>query len=138
MELVQALERQQERDLPRQARAMGLKPESTEPLTRSQAIPSVGSVGDLGPRLETIQPGEIAGPVPVTGNHVVFQLESRQPPEEPLFELQRDALRQQILSQKQNMAFASFQNRLKERMLETGDVRVDEAVLARLNALAVQ
>jgi len=138
MELVQTLEQQQDRDLPRQARAMRLTPATTESLTRAGSIPSVGTVMDLGPRLETIQPGEIAGPVPVSGNHVVYQLESREAPDEQLFEIQRDPLRQQLQTQKQNMAFASFQNSLKTRMMESGDVRVDAAVLERLNSQAVQ
>jgi parvulin-like peptidyl-prolyl isomerase len=117
---------------------MRLTVETTEPLTRSGSIPSVGALGELGPRLETIQPGEIGGPVPVSGGQVVFQLESRQPPDEKDFETQRDAIRQQLLSLKQNMAFASFQDSLKVRMEQSGDVRIDQDALERLNSLAVR
>jgi peptidyl-prolyl cis-trans isomerase D len=138
MDLAQTLEQQENRDLTQQARAMDLTSQTTEPLTRSGSIPSVGSVRELGPRLETIQPGEIAGPVPVSGGHVVFQVDSREPPNEEDFEAQRSAIRQQLLSFKQNTAFASFQESLKTRMMESGDVQIDRAALERLNSLAVQ
>ncbi|MBI2819615.1 MAG: peptidyl-prolyl cis-trans isomerase, partial [Acidobacteria bacterium] len=138
LDLVQALERQDKRDLVRQARAMKLTPETTEPLTRSGAIPSVGAVKDLGPRLETIQPGEIAGPVPIGDGQIVFQLESREPPKDEDFAAQQELIRQRLLSQKQTMAFVSFQNNLKMRMTESGDVQIHAAVLERLNSSAVR
>jgi len=138
MELAQTLERQDNRNLTRQARAMGLTPATTEPLTRSGTIPSVGAVKDLGPRLETIQPGEIAGPVPISGGQIVFQLESREPPDEQALAAQSDSIRQQLLNRKQTVAFALFQDHLKTRMIESGDVRIDAAVLERLNSAALQ
>lgn len=138
LELAQALEKQDQRDLARQARSMGLTAATTEPLTRAGTIPSVGAVKGLGPRLDTIQPGEIAGPVPIGGGQIVFQLESRQPPDEKDFAIQSDAIRQSLLGRKQAVAFALFQDSLKARMTASGDVKIHEAVLNRLNSGAVR
>jgi len=117
---------------------MGLPAATTEPLTRAGTIPAVGAVKGLGPRLDTIQPGEIAGPVPIGGGQIVFQLESRQPPDEKDFAIQSDAIRQSLLGRKQAVAFALFQDSLKARMTASGDVKIHEAVLNRLNSGAVR
>ncbi|MBI3934407.1 MAG: peptidyl-prolyl cis-trans isomerase [Acidobacteria bacterium] len=138
LDLAQDLERQERRDLNRRARALRLTPKTTEPVTRTGTIPSVGVVKDLGPRLNNMQPGEVAGPVPIGGGRIVFQLESRQPPDEENFAIQSDPIRQRLLSEKQNMAFALFQDSLKARMTETGDVKIHQAVLERLNASATR
>jgi len=138
LDLAQTLEKQEKRDLTRQARAMGLTPKTSEPVTRNETIPGLGVVTGLGPRLDTLQPGEIAGPVPIGGGQVVFQLESRQPPNEQDFAAQSDPIRQSLLSKKQIMAFSLFQDNLKARMTESGEVKIHQAVLERLNSSAVR
>jgi peptidyl-prolyl cis-trans isomerase D len=134
LELVQTLEKQEKRDLEKEARAMGLTAKKTDPLTRNQPLPSVGTVRDLGPRVDSIKPGEIAGPVPVAGGQVVYQLVSLQPPNEQDFAALSEPIRQKLLNDKQTTAFAVFQQNLKSHMMDSGDVKVYQPVVDRLNA----
>jgi peptidyl-prolyl cis-trans isomerase D len=135
MELAQTVEKQEKRDLAAAARSLGLTAKTTEPLLRSGSIPSVGSVSDLGPQLDTLEPGQTAGPVPLTAGQIVYQLESRQAPEEAEFGVKRDAIRQQVLGQKQAMAFRIFQDNLKNRLRASGDLTINDEVLESMNTV---
>jgi peptidyl-prolyl cis-trans isomerase D len=132
LELAQAVEKQEKRDLNVAARNLGLKATTSEPLLRSGAIPSVGSVSVLRPTLESLQPSQTAGPVPIGGGQLVYQLVSREPPKEEDLAVQKDTIRQRLLGEKQGLAFLLYQQELKNRLTNAGDLRVYEDVLARL------
>ena len=136
LELAQTVEKQDKRDLEKQAKAMGLEVKKTDPLTRAQPLPSIGTVKDLGPSLDTMKPGDTAGPVPIAGGQVVYQLESLTPPDEATFKTQSDVIRQRLLSEKQGAAFALFQTNLKSHMVDSGDVKVYQAAVDKLNLAA--
>ncbi len=134
LELAQTVEKQEKRDLALAARNLGLKATTSEPLLRSGAIPSVGSVSGLEPALGTLQPGQTAGPVPIGGGQLVYQLVSREPPKEADLTIQKDTIRQRLLGEKQGIAFALYQQDLKNRLTKAGDLQVHEDVLARLTS----
>jgi peptidyl-prolyl cis-trans isomerase D len=134
LELAQTVEKQEKRDLSLAARNLGLKATTSEPLLRSGAIPSVGNVSGLGATLETLQPGQTAGPVPIGGGQLVYQLVSRELPKEEDLAIQREIIRQQLLGEKHGMAFALYQQDLKNRLTNAGELQVYEDVLARLSS----
>jgi len=109
---------------------------TSEPLTRAGTLPSVGSVKDLGPRFAILQPGEVAGPIVIGGGQIVYQLVSRQPPKEEDLATQTDAIRQRLLAVRQNLAFSLFQEGLRKRLTDSGDLKINDAVLGRLTAPA--
>jgi hypothetical protein len=93
-------------------------------------------VQDLGPKIATMKPEEIAGPVPVAGGQVVYQLLSLTPPNEDDFKTQSEAIRQRLISDKQSAAFSLFQQNLKTRMVDSGDVKIYQSVVDKLNVAA--
>jgi peptidyl-prolyl cis-trans isomerase D len=138
LELAQQVEQQASRDLERVARTLGLTAKRTDPVTRNGSIASVGAVRDLGPRLDTIQPGEAAGPIPVAGGQIVFQLVSREAANEADFAAMSEGIRQRLLNEKQMLAFSLFSENLKTRLTESGDIKIDDEVVARMNAAVVR
>jgi len=137
LELAQLTEKQERRDLAQVARSLGLTAKTSEALTRAGTIPSVGSLRELGPRLDTLEPGGVAGPVPIGGGQIVYQVESRQPPNEEGLAVQRDAIRQRLLNEKQSMAFAVFQDTLRNRLMQSGDLTINQEALSRINGVGV-
>jgi peptidyl-prolyl cis-trans isomerase D len=137
IELAQLTEKQERRDLAQAARSLGLTAKTSEALTRAGTIPTVGTVRELGPRLNTLEPGGVAGPVPIGGGQIVYQVESRQPPKEEDLAAQRDALRQQILGEKRYVAFAAFQDDLRKRLMESGDLTIDQEALGQVSVLGL-
>ena len=83
-----------------------------------------------------MKPEEIAGPVPVAGGQVVYQLLSLTPPNEDDFKTQSEAIRQRLISDKQSAAFSLFQQNLKTRMVDSGDVKIYQSVVDKLNVAA--
>ena len=138
LELAQQVEQDPKRDLQRVARALGLSAKESAPLTRSGTIAGVGALRDLGPKLETIKPGEVGGPVPISGGQIVFQLVSREPANEADFASQSDGIRQRLLGEKQGIAYSLFQENLKTRLTEAGDIKIDKEAVERMNAAVVR
>jgi peptidyl-prolyl cis-trans isomerase D len=133
LELAQLTEKQERRDIAQAARSLGLTAKTSEALTRAGTIPSVGSLRELGPRLDTLEAGGVAGPVPIGTGQIVYQVESRQPPKEEDLAAQRDNLRQRLLNEKQSVAFSVFQDSLKNRLMESGDLTIDQEALGRMS-----
>jgi hypothetical protein len=132
------VEQQASRNLEQVARSLGLTAKKTEPITRGGSIASVGAVRELGPRLDSIKPGEVAGPVPIGGGQIVFQLVSREPADESQFSILSEGIRQRLLTEKQAIAFALYQENLRTRLTESGDIRIDNEVVERMNAAVVR
>ena len=130
-ELRNGLEQQKKKDLRQAARTFGLTVNTTDPVTRSGSIPSLGSVRDLGPEVFTLEPGEVAGPIAFAGGQVIYQLDSRQAPQEEDLEAQREPIRQRLLREKQSLVLDAFQNALKNRLIASGDLKVHSDALSR-------
>jgi peptidyl-prolyl cis-trans isomerase D len=133
-ELAEALGRQEKKDLKRAAAALRVEVKTSEPLTRTTRIPSIGNPTELDRALFTKSAGEVAGPFPTPGGHVVFQIASKEAPNEALFSSQQTPIERQLLQQKKEQAFAVFEDNLRSRLEADGDLVIYYDVVSRLTA----
>jgi hypothetical protein len=135
-ELTKGLEQMEKKDLKQAVRVLNLAVEATESVTRQGSIPSIGNMSELGPKAFTAEVGEVVGPVLAGGGHVFYQVASRESAKEEDLEQQETVIRQRLLNQKRQLAFETFQDNLRDRMVASGDLRIYEDVLAQLTAVA--
>ena len=67
--------------------------------------------------------GEVAGPLSMSSGQVVYQVESREPPKEEELVNQKEAIRERLLNQKRQLAFAVFQDNLMSRLTASGELK---------------
>lgn len=132
-ELGEALGKQEKKDLKRAARTLSLEVKTTDPITRATAIPSVGQPTQVDPSLFTKAVGEVAGPFPVTGGHVVLQVVSKEAPKEEEFTAQQSNIELRLLEAKRQQAFAVFEDTLRSRLEADGDLVIYNDVLSRMS-----
>ena len=133
-ELAEALGRQEKKDLKRAAQALKVEVKTSRLITRTMAIPSVGNPTELDQALFTRNAGEVAGPFPTSGGHVVLQIASKEAPKEEEFSKQQVTLEQRLLQGKKQQAFAVFEDNLRSRLEAEGDLVIYYDVLGNLSA----
>jgi peptidyl-prolyl cis-trans isomerase D len=133
-ELAEALGRQEKKDLKRAAQALKVEVKTSRAITRTAAIPAVGNPTQLDPALFTRNAGEVAGPFPTAGGHVVLQVASREAPKEEDFPNQQATIEQRLLQAKKQQAFSVFEDNLRNRLESEGDLVIYYDVLGNLSA----
>jgi peptidyl-prolyl cis-trans isomerase D len=132
-ELAEALGQQEQKDLRRAARTLGVEVMTSEAITRGQTIPNIGNPTELDPSLFTKSVGEVGGPYPATSGHVVFQIASKEAANEELFSSQQATIEQQLMQQKRQQAFAVFEDNLRSRLEAEGDLVIYYDVLEQMS-----
>lgn len=132
-ELAEALGRQEKKDLKRAAQALKVEVKTNTPISRGMSIPSVGNPAELDPALFTRNAGEVAGPFPTAGGHVVLQIASKEAPKEEDFPKQQAAIEQRLLQAKKQQAFSVFEDNLRSRLETEGDLVIYPEVLSRIS-----
>ncbi|MCZ6491919.1 MAG: peptidylprolyl isomerase [Acidobacteria bacterium] len=135
-QLTERLDQLGKKDLKQAARALNLAVETTEPVTRQGAIPSVGNMNALGPKPFKAELGEVVGPVLAGGGNIFYQVASREPAEEQDMEQQATAIQQRLLAQKRQLTFETYQDNLKDSMAAAGDLWINEDAIAQLTTVA--
>lgn len=77
----------------------------------------------------TLQPGQTSQPVSVGSTHLVFQVISHSPANEADFAAQKATLATQLLQQKRDLAFEIYQANLKNQLLHSGKLKINNAAL---------
>jgi peptidyl-prolyl cis-trans isomerase D len=133
-ELAEALGRQETKDLKRAARTLGVEVQTSQAVTRNQAIPNIGNPTELDSALFTKDAGEVGGPYPTTGGHVVFQIASKEAPNEEVFPTQQTMIEQRLMQEKKQQAFAVFEDDLRNRLEADGDLVIYYDVLSNISS----
>ncbi len=133
-ELADALGQQEEKNLQQAARTLGAAVQTSQLITRATPIPSVGLPSQLDPSLFSKDVGEVAGPFPVASGHIIFQIASKEAPNEEDFSTQQALIEQRLLVQKKDQAFALFEDNLRSRLEAEGDLVIHYDVLSRMAA----
>jgi peptidyl-prolyl cis-trans isomerase D len=133
-QLAEALGRQEQKDLKRAARTLGVEVQTSPAVTRNQAIPNIGNPTELDPALFTRNTGEVGGPYPTTDGHVVFQVASKEAPSEEVFPTQQTMIEQRLMQEKKQQAFAVFEDDLRNRLEADGDLVIYYDVLGQMSA----
>ncbi len=110
------------------AARLGLKVQTSKEFTPQDSIEGVGPASALGGAF-TLAPGQTSEVVSLGTNSVVFRVVSRTPPNEADFAAQKDQLTEQLLQQKRALAFEIFRQNLKAHMLQSGQLKLNDAAL---------
>lgn len=127
--LAQALEKQEKKDISAAAKAAKLTVKTSPSVTRVGNIEGVGPMSTLMPTLRNLQPGGFAGPIAVGSGQLVYQVASRTVPPEDVLNLQKKTMEDRLRIQKQNLAFNAYQENLKKRLTDSGDLVIHEDIL---------
>ena len=107
------------------AKAMGMTIQESKDFTQQDSIPGLGQASALASAF-TLDPGKTSGVVTMGTNQVVFQVVSHTPADEAAFLAQKDQLTQQLLSQKRELAFELYKEDLKQQLLKSGDLKMND------------
>lgn len=110
------------------AKSLGLTAKSTDPITRSSQIPDLGPAKNLEAAFN-LNPGQSSAPVLIAGNWVVYQVKAKQGVNPADFAKAKKQLLQQILQEKQSVAFEAFHNALLKRYEQEGKLAYNQANL---------
>jgi peptidyl-prolyl cis-trans isomerase D len=105
------------------AKALGLDPKNSDDLARGGSIAGVGSGKQLASAF-ALKPGEVAAPLTIGQNWVVFQLVSKTPADPADFEKQKKTITDTLLQQKRSLAFEVFRTALEERLKAEGKLKL--------------
>jgi peptidyl-prolyl cis-trans isomerase D len=117
------------------ARSMGLAVSESKDFTErsSDFIPGVGSGSDLADAF-TLATGQTSGVVKAGNNLVVFQVLSHTPADEADFAAQKDQIAEQLVEQKRELAFELYEQNLKQQMMRSGKLKINEAAMKQFLA----
>ncbi len=110
------------------AKREGYTVKESKDFSRQDYINGVGNGSRLSAAF-TLPPGQTSGPVSVSGNEVVFQVISQTPANEADFAAQKDQIREQLLDQSRNLAWEAYRANLKTHLLQTGQLKLNPAVM---------
>jgi peptidyl-prolyl cis-trans isomerase D len=117
------------------AKALGLEVKTTEPITRSGAVPDAGSAKQFVAAF-TMPVGQAGDAVSLGANWAVYRVAQHDPVNQDDFEKQKAKLQETVLQQKRQMAFDLFRSTLKTRLQQEGKVHLNTENLKRLSTPA--
>ena len=113
------------------AKGMGLTVKESQDFTEQGSVEGLGPASSLASAF-TLDPGNASSVVNVNGNDVVFKVVSHTPADESVFAAQKDQIARQLLEQKRQLAFELYSEDLKQRLLKSGELKINEPVLKQL------
>ena len=119
--------------LDKAAKSLGLAVKSTDPITRTSQIADLGPAKQVGAAFN-MSVGQSSAPVLVSGNWVVYQVKSKQGVNPADFAKAADSLKQQILEEKQSVAFEAFHDALQKRYEKEGKLAFNQENLKVLTS----
>jgi peptidyl-prolyl cis-trans isomerase D len=132
-ELVKLLDQQgATKDLRKAAKSMGLEAKTSAPVARDGMIPSVGNAKDLDPKTFDMPAGWTAGPISLQGVQLIYQIASKVEPNEQEFASKKVQIQAKLLNDRRQLAFETFQDSLRKRLADSGDLKLHQDAVARL------
>ncbi|HVB36531.1 MAG TPA: peptidyl-prolyl cis-trans isomerase [Candidatus Acidoferrales bacterium] len=119
--------------LDKAAKSLGLAVKSTDPITRTSQIADLGPAKQVGAAFN-MSVGQSSAPVLVSGNWVVYQVKSKQGVNPADFAKAENDLKQQILEEKQSVAFEAFHDALQKRYEQEGKLAFNQENLKVLTS----
>jgi peptidyl-prolyl cis-trans isomerase D len=113
------------------AKSLALDAKTTDPITRTSQIGELGPAKELNAAFD-MPLGQTGGPVLLGGSWVVYQVKAKQGINPADFAKAKDALRKQILQDKQRAAFEAFHDALQKRYEQEGKLAFNAANLKLL------
>jgi len=121
-------EQAQTGDFAKLAKAGGYDLQESKDFTQQDSVPNLGP-GQGVPEAFTLPPGKSSGVLSVEGNDVVIHVVSRTPPDESEFAAQKDQIREELLTQKRSLAYEIYRQNLKQQLLRSGELKLNDAAM---------
>jgi peptidyl-prolyl cis-trans isomerase D len=115
-------------DFTRLAKANGYKARESKDFTVEDQLANLIPGSSLSAAF-TLQPGQTSQPISVGSTHVVFQVISHTPANEAEFAAQKANLSTQLLQQKRDLAFEIYQTSLKDQLIRSGKLKINNSAL---------
>ena len=106
------------------AKALGLEPKTSEFFARGGNIPGVGS-GKQFAAAFSMNPGQVAAPISMGTNWVVYVLAEKTEPNPADFDKQKKSLTDTLLQTKRSVAFDAFRTALEARLKKEGLLKLN-------------
>ncbi len=113
-------------DFKKVAQAQGLAVKESKDFTQQDNVEGPISGSELAAAF-TLAPGQTSDVVSVGSTSIVFRVVSHTPPDESSFAQQQDQIREQLLSQKRSLAFELYRQNLKQQLLRSGELKINDA-----------
>ena len=120
-------------DFNKAAKALGLTPKESKDFSQSEYVEGLGSGAQLATAF-TLDAGKTSDVVTVGGNSVVFRVASHTPANEADFATQRDQIREELLDQRRNLAFEIYRQNLRQQLLRSGELKVNDNAMKQFLA----
>ena len=120
-------------DLRAAAKSMGFEVKTSEPVTRQGAVEGLGSASYI--QEAFTQPvGSVVGPVSIPDAKVVAKVTGKTEADLSGLEGERDNLREEIKGRKARERNALFEDGVRQRLSEEGELRIYQDVISRLTS----
>jgi peptidyl-prolyl cis-trans isomerase D len=121
-------------DFKKVAQASGLTVKESKDFTQQDSVEGLGSGSQLASAF-TLHPGQTSDVISLPGdNRVVFRVVSRTAPDESGLASQKDEIREQLLSQKQALAYELYRTNLKQMLLKSGELKLNDSAMKQFLA----
>jgi peptidyl-prolyl cis-trans isomerase D len=120
-------------DLRAAAKSMGLEVKSSEPVTRQGAVEGLGSSSYIQEAFDK-PVGSVVGPVSIPDAKVVARVTGKTEADLSGLAAERDNLREEIKGRKARERNALFEDGVRQRLTEDGEIRIYQDAISRLSA----
>ncbi|MBZ5514225.1 MAG: peptidyl-prolyl cis-trans isomerase [Acidobacteriia bacterium] len=120
-------------DFKKVAQAMGLTVKESKDFTEQDYVEGVGSGTQLAAAFG-LAAGQTSEAVQVGANRVVFRVTARTPAPESELAGQQDQIAEELLERKRSLAWEIYQQSLKQQLLASGKLKVNEAAMKKFLA----
>ena len=104
-------------------RALGFEAKTSDSISRAGSISGVATGAQLAPAFQ-LKAGDVAAPLSLGANWLVYRVAEKQEPNPSDFETQRKQLTDQALQDKRSLAFDAFRTALESRLKQEGKLRI--------------
>ncbi|MFB3920660.1 MAG: peptidyl-prolyl cis-trans isomerase [Terriglobia bacterium] len=115
-------------DFQKVAKSMGLAVKESKDFNQQDYLEGLGSGSQLSAAF-TLNPGQTSDAVQVGGNRVVFRVVARTPAVEADLPSQQDQIAEELVERKRSLAWELYQKNLKEKLLASGELKINEAAM---------
>ncbi|HVN80862.1 MAG TPA: peptidyl-prolyl cis-trans isomerase [Terriglobia bacterium] len=115
------------------AKELKLTMKTSDAFPRKGNIPDLGSSEPIDGFAFSAQPGDISQPIPMGQKHLVVRLKEKTPVNPEEYAKARDGVREMLLSQRRDQVYSAYLEQVKNDMLTSGRIKVNETLFADLS-----
>jgi peptidyl-prolyl cis-trans isomerase D len=117
-------------NLAQAAKEMGFSVRKSREFTINETPdPEIGTSPAFNHAVFSLEPGDVSAPQSVLGNMVVFQVASRSPFDESMFEEQKTEMKENLLGTLREEFFLEYIQNVREQLEQKGRIKINSSVL---------